>query len=38
MLYALLHVTLYLFKFCNHLGEEERAGCFAEFVLLASGD
>ena len=25
-------------SFCNHLDVEERAGCFALFVLLVSGD
>ena len=25
-------------SFCNHLGGEERAGCFALFVFLVSRD
>ena len=29
-------VTLCLFWFCNHLGGEERAGCFTLFVSLVS--
>ena len=36
MFYVLLYVTLCLFQFCNHLDEEERAGCFAWFVFLVS--
>ena len=30
---SLLCITLCSFKFCNHLEEEEKAGCFAIFVL-----
>ena len=33
--YALLCVQYY---FCNHLGGEKRAGCFALFVYLVSPD
>ena len=33
LLYVLLCVTLYPFKFCNHLDGEERGGCFAFFYL-----
>ena len=36
MLYVLLCVALCPFKYCNHLDEEERAGCFAWFVFLVS--
>ena len=35
---VLLCVTLCPFWFCNHLDGEERAGCFALFVLLLSCD
>ena len=38
MFYVLLCVTLCPFYFCNHLDGEERAGCFAWFVLLVSRD
>ena len=31
-------VTLCPFYFCNHLDGQERAGCFALFVLLVSRD
>ena len=30
---VLLCVTLWPFQFCNHLKEEEKAGCFAIIVL-----
>ena len=30
---VLLYITLCPFYFCNHLEEEEKAGCFAIFVL-----
>ena len=36
MLYVLLYVALCPFKYCNHLDEEERAGCFVYFVFLVS--
>ena len=31
--FVLLCITLCPFKFCNHLEEEEKAGCFAFIVL-----
>ena len=31
--FVLLCITLCPFWFCNHLEEEERAGCFAVIVL-----
>ena len=31
--FVLLCITLCPFKFCNHLEEEEKAGCFAIIVL-----
>ena len=31
--YVLLCITLCPFLFCNHLEEEEKAGCFAIIVL-----
>ena len=31
---VLVCVTLCSFKFCNHLDEEERAGCFDFIVFL----
>ena len=34
--FVLLCITLCPFKFCNHLEEEERAGCFAFIVLRRS--
>ena len=33
---VLLSITLCPFKLCNHLEEEERAGCFAFIVLRMS--
>ena len=33
---VLLSITLCPFKLCNHLEEEERAGCFAVIVLRMS--
>ena len=29
LVFVLLCITLYPFQFCNHLKEEEKAGCFA---------
>ena len=34
LFYGVVHA--YLFEFCNHLAEEEKAGCFALIVLLMS--
>ena len=34
--FVLLCITLCPFWFCNHLEEEERAGCFAFIVLRMS--
>ena len=31
--FVLLYITLFPFYFCNHLEEEEKAGCFAVIVL-----
>ena len=36
MFYDLMCVTLCPLWFCNHLDGEERASCFALFVLLVS--
>ena len=38
LVFVLLCITLYPYEFCNHLDEEERAGCFALFVFLMSND
>ena len=35
-IFVLVCITLCPFLFCKHLDEEERAGCFALFVLLVS--
>ena len=32
--FVLLRITLCPFYFCNHLEEEERAGCFGDVLLL----
>ena len=34
--FHLLYITLCPFYFCNHLEEEEKAGCFAFIVLPMS--
>ena len=34
----MLYVTLCPFLYCNHLDGEEKAGCFALFVLIVSRD
>ena len=31
--FVLLYITLYPFNVCNHLEEEEKAGCFVVFVF-----
>ena len=31
--FVLLCITLFPLKFCNHLEEEEKSGCFAIIVL-----
>ena len=33
-----LRCFMFILVFCNHLDGEERAGCFAKFVFLASCD
>ena len=33
LVFVLLSITLCPFKFCNHLEEEEKTGCFAIIVL-----
>ena len=33
-----MYVTLCPFLFCNYLDKEERAGCFALFVILVARD
>ena len=33
LVFVLLCITLCPFKFCNHLEEEEKAGCFAIVFL-----
>ena len=33
LVFVLICITLYPFLFCNHLGEEERAGCSAFIVF-----
>ena len=38
MFYVLLCINLCPLEFCNHLDEEERAGCFTLFVFLVSHD
>ena len=38
LFYVLLCVALCLFKLCNHLDGEERAGCFVLFSFLVSRD
>ena len=34
--FVLVCIALCPFKFCNHLGEEEKAGCFAFIFFLMS--
>ena len=34
--FVVLYITLFPFYLCNHLEEEERAGCFAFIVLRMS--
>ena len=36
LVFVLVCITLCPFKFCNHLDEEERAGCFASIVFWMS--
>ena len=36
LVFALVCITFFPFKFCNHLDEEERAGCFAFIVFWMS--
>ena len=36
LVFVLLCINLCHFQFCNHLEEEERAGCFAFIVLQMS--
>ena len=36
VLFVLVCITLCPFWFCNHLDEEERAGCFASLVFRMS--
>ena len=38
LVFVLLCITLCPLQFCNHLGGEERAGCFAFVVFWISGD
>ena len=33
LIFVLLCIDLCQFRFCNHLEEEEKAGCFAVVVL-----
>ena len=34
LVFVLLCITLCPFQFCNHLDEEDRAGCFGDVLLL----
>ena len=36
LVFVLVCITLCPFKFCNHIDEKERAGCFAFVVLWMS--
>ena len=36
--FILVCITLYLFEFCNHLAEEERAGCLLSYGCLVTVD